>query len=257
MGTFTKSFGASGGYIAGSKQIISRLRLRSHTGCYTESMSPAVLTQIMASMASIMGVRPPAVGPPTIVEEDTAEGGSAAKLALTIPSSASSFAPISADGYVHPGPAPASSLPSWLHLPHNILSGVEGRSRLQRLAFNSRYLSHGLHKMGFITYGHSDSPIVPLLLFHPGKMTLFSRLMLARKLPIVVVVVGYPATPLVSGRARFCLSAAHTKQDCDSVLRACDELGDLLDLKIGIPAKERWTLEEVINRSVELVNMDM
>ncbi|KZW00375.1 PLP-dependent transferase, partial [Exidia glandulosa HHB12029] len=51
MGTFTKSFGASGGYIAGPRAIIQRLRLRSHAGPYAESMSPPVLTQIIASMA--------------------------------------------------------------------------------------------------------------------------------------------------------------------------------------------------------------
>ncbi|GJJ07708.1 hypothetical protein Clacol_001913 [Clathrus columnatus] len=255
MGTFTKSFGASGGYIAGSKPLISRLRVRSHAGCYTESMSPAVLTQIMASMASIMGVRPPAVGP-GIVTTVSEEDDNSNKLTLTI-NPASSTGPISADTYIHPGPAPASSLPSWLHLPPYTLSGSEGQTRLRRLAFNARYLSRGLNKLGFITYGHSDSPIVPLLLFHPGKMTLFSRLMIARKVPIVVVVVGYPATPLVSGRARFCLSAAHTKQDCDSVLRACNEIGDAIDLKHGIPVKERWTLDEVIARAVELVNMNI
>jgi serine palmitoyltransferase len=30
MGTFTKSFGASGGYIAGSKNLIKYLRIKSH-----------------------------------------------------------------------------------------------------------------------------------------------------------------------------------------------------------------------------------
>lgn len=253
MGTFTKSFGASGGYIAGSKQLISRLRFCSHAGCYTENMSPAVLTQVMASMASIMGVRPPAVGPNVVTSEEEDGVDGLGKLSLAVAPASS----MSADTYVHPGPAPASSLPSWVHLPPYILSGSEGQTRLRRLAFNARYLSRGLQKLGFIIYGSSDSPIVPLLLFHPGKMTLFSRLMLVRKVPIVVVVVGYPATPLVSGRVRFCLSAAHTKQDCDIVLRACNEIGDAIDLKHGIPVKERWTLEEVLSRAVELVNTDM
>ena len=59
MGTLTKSFGAAGGYIAGSKDLIDRLRVSGHTGTYCEAMSPAVLTQIIASMASIMGVSLP------------------------------------------------------------------------------------------------------------------------------------------------------------------------------------------------------
>jgi serine palmitoyltransferase len=139
-----------------------------------------------------------------------------------------------------------------MNLPPHLRDGSEGRDRLQRLAFNSRYLSKGLKKLGFIVYGHVDAPIVPLLLFQPGKMLLFSRLMLARKLPIVTVVVAYPATPLISGRTRFCLSAAHTKEDVDTVLQACDEIGDWLDLKHGT-VKKRWTLKEVMQRAVELV----
>lgn len=73
--------------------------------------------------------------------------------------------------------------------------------------------------------------------------------------PIVVVVVAYPATPLVTSRVRFCVSAAHTKEDIDVVLRAVDEIGVLLDLKHGLSGKERWGVEEVVSRAVELVNM--
>ncbi|KAI9750289.1 MAG: serine palmitoyltransferase, long chain base subunit [Lichina confinis] len=107
----------------------------------------------------------------------------------------------------------------------------QGEERLQRLAFNSRYLRLGLKRLGFIVYGHDDSPIVPLLLYHPAKMPAFSHEMLRRK--ISVVVVGYPATPLVSSRARFCVSAAHTKDDLDRVLVACDEIGNALQLKFS------------------------
>jgi serine palmitoyltransferase len=37
----------------------------------------------------------------------------------------------------------------------------------------------------------------------------------------------------MTSRVRFCLSAAHTKHDIDLLLRACDEIGDVLDLKLG------------------------
>lgn len=223
MGTFTKSFGAAGGYVAGSKALVDRLRLRGHGGTYAESMTPAVLTQVMASMASIMGVAP---ATPSGIE-----------LAQH-----------------HPGPACPSQLPAWMDLPLSLRDGSEGSMRLRRIAFNARYLSRGLAKLGFITYGHLDSPIVPLLLFGPGKMCAFSRMMRGRKTPIVVVVVSYPATPLVTGRARFCVSAAHTKDDIDTVLRACDEIGDILDVK-HLPG-ERWPLERVMNSATELVNME-
>ena len=109
--------------------------------------------------------------------------------------------------------------------------------------------------MGFITYGHPASPIVPLLLFNPGKMNMFHRMMKDRQTPIVVVVVAYPATPLVTSRVRFCVSAAHTKEDIDTILRSCDEVGDVLDLKHGIPRSERWSVDEITSRAVEVAAM--
>lgn len=164
----------------------------------------------------------------------------------------------------------------------------QGEERLQRLAFNSRYLRLGLKRLGFIVYGHDDSPIIPIMLYNPAKMPAFSHEMLKRK--ISVVVVGYPATPLVSSRARFCVSAAHTKDDLDRMLAACDEVGDLLQLKFssgvaggaepipegissdmekeygrqaGRPGKAliatppRWRLEDVLKRGVEDVKVPL
>ncbi|KAJ2611473.1 serine palmitoyltransferase component [Coemansia sp. RSA 1365] len=55
MGTFTKSFGAAGGYIAGNKELIDYLRLHSYSAVYAESMSVPVLAQISSSMRIIMG----------------------------------------------------------------------------------------------------------------------------------------------------------------------------------------------------------
>ncbi|OCF40050.1 serine palmitoyltransferase [Kwoniella heveanensis CBS 569] len=233
MGTFTKSFGAAGGYIAGSKAVIDRLRLRSHATAYAEPVSPPVLTQIIASMGSIMGVAPPLAAP---AEDDRSD-------AMSISSRPTAY-----------GPASSSILPPWMKLPLNLLNGTEGRERLRRLAFNSRYLSTGLRKLGFIVYGHRDSPIIPLLIYHPGKMPWFSQMMLDRigadKTPIVVVVVAYPATPLITSRVRFCLSASHTKNDIDQILRASDEVGDVLGLKYG---KQTMSVEEVIANAEELV----
>jgi serine palmitoyltransferase len=107
----------------------------------------------------------------------------------------------------------------------------QGEERLQRIAFNSRYLRLGLKRLGFIVYGHDDSPIIPIVLYNPAKMPAFSHEMLRRK--IAVVIVGYPATPLISSRARFCVSAAHNKDDMDRILAACDEVGDVLQLKFS------------------------
>ncbi|KAJ7265946.1 serine palmitoyltransferase 2 [Mycena haematopus] len=238
MGTFTKSFGAAGGYIAGSKSLIDRLRIRGHSGPYAEAMTPPVLTQVIASMASIMGV-----SAPILSSSGSSSSTSTLKQSLEV------------ETYHHPAPAPASSLPTWLSLPASLSDGSEGLLRLRRLAFNSRYLHQGLIKLGFITYGHPASPIVPLLLFNVGKMNMFHRMMKDRQTPIIVVVVAYPATPLVTARVRFCVSAAHTKEDIDTILGACDEIGDVLDLKHGLRRSERWPVDKVRAHALELVNI--
>jgi serine palmitoyltransferase len=216
MGTFTKSFGANGGYVAGPKAFVDKIRVLNAGMIFGETPTPAVLTQISTSLRIIAG---------------------------------------------------------------DLVPG-QGEERLQRLAFNSRYLRLGLKRLGFIIYGHDDSPIIPLLLYHPAKIPAFSHEMLKRK--IAVVVVGYPATPLISSRARFCVSAAHTKDDLDRMLAACDQAGDVLQLKFSsgvaggqeaipdsvcnVEEKEvrsclevgdgpdvvppRWKLEDVIKRGV-------
>ena len=49
MGTFTKSFGGMGGYIAGSKEVISFLRRRCAGSVYHNSLSPVVCQQVISS----------------------------------------------------------------------------------------------------------------------------------------------------------------------------------------------------------------
>ena len=215
----------------------------SHSGAYAEAMAPPVVTQVIASMASIMGVTLSQVEKPSS-SRSLLPRHSDAPLQLVNTSECAAY----------PGTAASSALPTWMPLPQSMCDGSDSSMRLRRLAFNSRYLNRALRKLGFITYGHDDSPVIPLLLFNPGKMAVFSRLMRARATPIVVVVVAYPATPLVTSRVRFCLSASHTKEDIDTILLACDEIGDLLDLKQG--AGERWPLKEIMARAVELVNME-
>ncbi|KAI2654245.1 Serine palmitoyltransferase 2 [Labeo rohita] len=106
---------------------------------------------------------------------------------------------------------------------------VSGRSRIQRLAENTVYFRRRLREMGFIIYGNNDSPVVPMMLYMPAKIGAFGREMLKRN--IGVVVVGFPATPIIESRARFCISAAHTKEMLDRALDVISEVGDLLQLK--------------------------
>jgi len=187
MGTFTKSFGANGGYICSTKAIVDKIRVTNAGTIFGESPTPAVLTQIATSLRIIAGELVPG----------------------------------------------------------------QGEERLQRLAFNSRYVRLGLKRLGFIVYGHDDSPIIPLLLYHPAKIPAFSHEMLKRK--ISVVVVGYPATPLISSRVRLCVSAAHTKDDLDRLLAACDQAGEILQLKFssGIAGGQEAMHDGLVNEDAE------
>ncbi|ORZ12379.1 pyridoxal phosphate-dependent transferase [Absidia repens] len=152
MGTFTKSFGAAGGYIAADKAVLDHLRLTNHAFLYAETMSIPVVQQIITSLSIIKG------------EDGTRDG----------------------------------------------------RLRIQKLADNARYFATKLRELGFIVYGDEGSPVVPLLLFNPAKISAFSREALKRG--IAICVVGYPATPIISSRARFCVSASHTKADLGIVI---------------------------------------
>jgi serine palmitoyltransferase len=182
-----------------------------------------------------------------------------------------------------PAPPVLTQISSSLRIIAGDLVPGQGQERLERLAFNSRYLRLGLKRLGFIVYGQDDSPIIPVMLYNPAKMPAFSHEMLKRK--IAVVVVGYPATPLVTSRARFCVSAAHNKEDLDRLLVACDEVGDILQLKFSsgiaggaypLPAgvtpemeakmreqgilkvvPPRWPLEEVLKRGVNDVQQPL
>ena len=62
----------------------------------------------------------------------------------------------------------------------------------------------------------------PVMLFNPGKISSTSRLLFERG--IAMVVVGFPATPLLSARARICISASHSREDLDWALQVTPPL---------------------------------
>ncbi|CAI4231581.1 unnamed protein product [Auanema sp. JU1783] len=169
MGTFTKSFAATGGYMAGKKTTIDYIRQCSSGPCYGIGMSPPVIAQIMSSMRIMLG-------------QDNTDIG--------------------------------------ITKCHNLLR-------------NSRYFRKRLRQMGFLIYGHDDSPVVPLLTYYITKVVMFSRSILERN--VGVVAVGFPATSIDKARIRFCLSADHTKEQLDYVLDMVDQVGDETNTKYGQP----------------------
>eukprot|EP00250_Pteridium_aquilinum_P004103 c14339_g1_i1 orf=205-1662(+) len=55
MGTFTKSFGSCGGYIAGSRDLIKYLKFVSPGHLYATSMSPPAVQQVISALKVILG----------------------------------------------------------------------------------------------------------------------------------------------------------------------------------------------------------
>ena len=165
MGTFSKSFGAHGGYIAATRAVISHIRKQSHTN-YASAMPPGVAMQIYSSLRLIMG-------------RDER----------------------------HPN---------------------EGIRRIRQLAENTRYFRSGLYKRGFVIFGADDSPVVPVLTFTPNKVDLISSFFL--RMGIAVVIVGYPATPLLEVRIRFCVSSAHTREMLDYCLGILDDMSKIFGI---------------------------
>lgn len=165
MGTFTKSFGAMGGYIASSKAVTNMLKEKCAASAYHNALSPVVCQQIISSFKVIMGL----------------------------------------DGT-------------------NI-----GKQKISALRDNSNYFRMRLIDMGLHVMGHYDSPIMPIMLYNPTKIGAFSRECLKRGLAVVVV--GFPAVPILMSRARFCISAGHTRQDLDRALVEIDEIADILKLR--------------------------
>jgi serine palmitoyltransferase len=91
-----------------------------------------------------------------------------------------------------------------------------GRQKLQALRDNSNYFRMRLQEIGLHVLGQYDSPVLPVMLFEPGKIMNFTRECYKRGLAVVVV--GFPAVPLVMSRARFCVSAAHTRAQLDQAV---------------------------------------
>ncbi|GBG34996.1 Serine palmitoyltransferase 2 [Hondaea fermentalgiana] len=165
MGTFTKSFGGMGGYIAGSQELIDYLRGASAGLLYSASLSPVVAEQVLRAFQIIQG------------EDGT----------------------------------------------------TVGRDRLRAIKDNANYFRTKLKQMGCSVLGDDDSPIVPMMLFHSTKIAAFSREALDRDLAVVVV--GAPAVPIYGGRVRFCISAAHTKEDLRMALKKISEITKVLNLR--------------------------
>ncbi|KAE8021271.1 hypothetical protein FH972_007178 [Carpinus fangiana] len=178
MGTFTKSFGSCGGYIAGSKELIQYLKYTCPAHLYATSISPPAAEQIISAIKVLLG------------EDGTSRGA----------------------------------------------------KKLAQIRENSNFFRSELQKMGFEVLGDKDSPIMPIMLYNPAKIPAFSRECLKQN--VAVVMVSFPATPLLLARARICISASHTKEDLVKALEVISQVGDLVGIKYFPAEPENQQQEE-------------
>ncbi|KAL7719299.1 serine C-palmitoyltransferase [Entamoeba marina] len=154
MGTFSKSFSSSGGYLASDKETITLLRSQSYSYVYGAPMSPICAQQIISSF--------------------------------------------------------------------EMMKTDEGKQRIAQLRKSSIKFRQRLKDVGCHVLGDDDSPVIPVMYYHTGKIKDISRGCLKRG--VAVVVVGFPACPPNACRVRLCISASHTDDDIDkafNVLMEC------------------------------------
>ncbi|TMW57410.1 hypothetical protein Poli38472_003335 [Pythium oligandrum] len=167
MGTFTKSFGGMGGYIAASEEIVNFMRSSSAGANYATSISPVIAMQVLTAL--------------------------------------------------------------------NIIDGKDGtdlgKKKITSLRENSNYFRQKLNDMGLITLGDFDSPVIPVMIYALSKVGEFSRECMKRNLAVVTV--GFPATPLLLARVRFCVSAAHTREDMDEALKKLEEVAKICHVRFN------------------------
>ena len=94
-----------------------------------------------------------------------------------------------------------------------------------RLWENARILREGMQQLGFDT-GHSQTPIVPLMLGEAPLAQQFSRALLEQGL--FAMAIGYPTVPLGKARIRVMNSAAHSQTDLEQALDIFERVGRTL-----------------------------
>jgi serine palmitoyltransferase len=161
MGTFTKSFGSAGGYIAADQALIDQVRRLSVGYIEASSMTPVCAQQALSAFKALQSAR--------------------------------------------------------------------GTRKIKQLRENADYFRDQLVSLGCRVVGDLHSPVVCAMLVHPEKISAFSNECLKRNLAVVVV--GFPATPVLLSRVRFCLSASHTQRDLDKVMETLTEVVERVGIK--------------------------
>ena len=111
----------------------------------------------------------------------------------------------------------------------NILE--ESDELVSRLWENAALMRQELQHMGFDT-GHSQTPIVPLMLGEAPLAQAFSRSLFEQG--VFAMAIGYPTVPMGKARIRVMNSAAHSQADLEQALDIFARVGRELDILRGV-----------------------
>lgn len=98
----------------------------------------------------------------------------------------------------------------------------ESTELVDRLWANARVFKEGMRQMGF-DIGHSQTPIVPVMLGEAPLAQQFSRRLFAEG--VFAMAIGYPTVPQGKARIRVMNSAAHAPSDLEMALEIFGRVG--------------------------------
>jgi glycine C-acetyltransferase len=98
----------------------------------------------------------------------------------------------------------------------------ESEDRVRQLWENAAYLRQGMQDLGFDT-GHSQTPILPIMLGDAGLAKQFSRRLFEEG--VFAMSIGFPTVPRGLARIRVMNTAAHTRADLDFGLEVFARVG--------------------------------
>jgi glycine C-acetyltransferase len=103
----------------------------------------------------------------------------------------------------------------------------ESEALVRRLWRNAGMMRQGLVALGFDT-GHSETPIIPLMLGEASLAQDFSRRLFAAGVFVTATV--YPTVPMGKARLRVMNSAAHSEDDLQQALAIFAQVGRDLEV---------------------------
>lgn len=118
--------------------------------------------------------------------------------------------------------------PSIAAAAHRAVGIIETEPRLrQSLWENTRYMKEALDRIGFNTLD-SQTPIIPIIVGESERAVAFSNRLFQEG--ILVSAIRPPTVPPRTARLRLTVTAAHTREDLEYVLRELEVIGRNLNL---------------------------